>query len=244
MLALTLKEIKSFLNTLSAYLVIGIYLLINGIILWIMPGSLNIMDGSYAGLDNLFIISPWVFMFLIPAITMKMFADERKAGTMEFLLTRPLTDLQIIMAKFLAGLVLIIFSILPTLIYFYSVYQLGNPIGNIDVGATVGSFIGLLFLGAAYLSIGLFSSSLTDNSIIAFIISVSLSFLIYFGFEQLSSLELLGQLDLLIINFGIYEHYLSISRGVVDSRDLLYFISLIGIFILLTQLVLKSRKWS
>ncbi|AEV32576.1 gliding motility-associated ABC transporter permease protein GldF [Owenweeksia hongkongensis DSM 17368] len=241
--ALMLKEIRSFLNSITGYLVIVVYLLINSFLLWMFPGVFNILEGSYASIDSLFLVSPWVFMFLIPAITMRMFADEKKAGTMELLLTRPVTDMQIVLSKFSAGFILVLFSILPTLIYYVSVYQLGNPVGNIDNGGAFGSYIGLLFLGASYVSIGVFASSLTENQIVAFLIGVFLCLFMYIGFEQMSELNLFGNADLFILSMGISEHYTSMSRGVLDSRDMLYFISLIVFFSLATRLVIQSRKW-
>ncbi len=243
MRALMWKEIKSFLNSITGYLVIVVYLLINSVFLWLFPGSFNILDGGYASIENLFLISPWVFMFLIPAITMRMFADEKKGGTLELLLTKPLTDLQIIFSKFTAGLILVIFSVLPTLLYYYSIYQLGNPVGNIDSGGALGSYIGLIFLGASYVSIGVFASSLTDNQIVAFLIALFLCYFFYSGFDQIAELNALGSFNLLILSLGINEHYTSMSRGVIDSRDLIYFIGLILIFSYATRLVIQSRKW-
>jgi ABC-2 type transport system permease protein len=244
MRSLLLKEIRTFFSALTGYLVIAVFLLMNSLFLWLFPNAFNLLDSGYAGIDGLFLIAPWVFMFLIPALTMRMFADENKGGTMEFLLTKPLTDLQIISAKFLAGMLLVLFSLLPTLMYFYTIYQLGNPAGNMDVGGTLGSYLGLLFLGASYVAIGLFASSLTDNQIIAFIIAVLICFIGYFGIEQLAELGLWGNFDLVILKFGINEHYTSMSRGVVDSRDVLYFLSVIFLFGFATRLVLQSRKWS
>lgn len=182
-------------------------------------------------------------MFLIPAITMRLFADEKRLGTLELLLTKPLTELQIILSKYLAGLLLVIFSLIPTLLYFYTIYQLGNPVGNIDVGGTVGSYIGLLFLGASYTAIGLFASALTDNQVVSFIIGLALCFFFYFGFDQIAASQIFSGLDLFIYNLGINEHYVSMSRGVLDSRDVIYFISLTGLFILATRLILQSRNW-
>ena len=174
---------------------------------------------------------------------MRMFADEKKGGTMELLLTKPLSDLQIILAKYIAGLFLLLVSLLPTLIYYYSVYSLGNPAGNVDSGGAFGSYIGLLFLGSAFLSIGLFASSLTDNQIVAFLLAMFLCFFIFYGFDQISGFELFGSLDLFILKLGINEHYNSLSRGVIDSRDVLYFLSVIALFITATRLVIQSRKW-
>lgn len=243
MRSLLLKEIRSFLNSLTGYLVIAVFLLITSSFLWIFSGNFNILDGAYAGLDNLFLIAPWVFMFLIPAITMRMFSDEKRTGTMEWLLTKPLSDFSIVSAKFLAGLALVAVSILPTLVYVYTVYTLGNPVGNLDAGGTMGSYAGLLFLAASYVAIGLFSSSVTDNPIVSFILGMFLCFFFYFGLDELGSYSLFGPLDLLILQLGINEHYTSLSRGVIDSRDVIYFSSLVLLFLLATRLTLQSRKW-
>lgn len=243
MLALIQKEIRAFFGSIIGYLVVMVYLLINSVFLWLFPGSFNILDGGYASLGYLFTISPWVFLFLIPALSMRLFADEKKGGTMELLLTKPLSDLQIVLAKYSAGLVLLLVSLLPTLIYYYTVYQLGNPSGNVDSGATFGSYVGLLFLGGAFLSIGLFASSLTDNQIVAFLLAMFLCFFLFYGFDQIAGFALFGSLDLFILKLGINEHYISMSRGVIDSRDVLYFVSLIATFVAATRLVIQSRKW-
>lgn len=182
-------------------------------------------------------------MFLIPAITMRLFSEESRTGTIELLLTKPLTDFQIVLAKYIAGFLLVLFSLLPTLVYFYSVYQLGAPIGNIDMGGTWGSYFGLLFLGSVFVSIGLFSSAISNNQIISFIIGVFLCFFTYVGFESISSLQLFGAIDDVIINLGINAHYLSMSRGVIDTRDVIYFLGVIFLFLLFTKTVLGSRKW-
>jgi len=243
MFALFRKEFNGFLSSLIGYMVIAVFLLINGMFLWIFPNEFNILDFGYANLDGLFILAPFVFLFLVPAITMRSFADERRAGTIELLLTKPISDFHIILAKYLASLALIVFALLPTLIYFYSVYALGLPKGNLDVGGIWGSYIGLFFLGASFASIGMFSSSITDNQILAFILSVFLSGFIYLGFEFIYSLAWFGNADLFIKQLGMSAHYSSISRGVIDTRDLLYFISLIALFLSLTKLSIASRKW-
>ena len=237
------KEINSFLNSLLGYIVITVFLLVNGLFLWVFPLESNIIDFGYASLDGLFLLAPFVFLFLIPAITMRFFAEEKRSGTIELLMTKPLTDIQVILAKYLAGLTLVFISLLPTLIYFYSVYQLGFPKGNIDTGGMWGSYIGLLFLGASFVAIGLFASSLTDNQIISFILAALLCGFIYIGFEFIYNLNLFGNVDLFIKTLGISSHYSYMSKGVIDTRDLLYFISLIALFILLTKISLETRKW-
>ena len=243
MYTLLKKEISGFFSSLTGYIVIIVFLIINSLFMWTFPGANNVLDAGYATLDTLFTISPWVFLFLAPAVTMRMFADEKKSGTIELLLTRPLSDFQIIAAKYLAGLVLVLFSILPTLIYFYSVYQLGNPMGNIDTGGTWGSFIGLFFLAAIYVAIGVLSSSFTENQIVAFIVGMLLCFIVYIGFDYLSELTVFKSINGFVINLGINEHYKSMSRGVIDSRDMIYFVSAIAFFLLITKTILQSRKW-
>ncbi len=250
MTALLIKEIRSFLSSLIGYIVIIVFLLVVGIFLWgipslggVSPNNFNVLDFGYANVDGLFIIAPFVFLFLVPAITMRSFADERKGGTLELLFTWPLSDIQIILAKYLAALLLVVFSILPTLLYFYSVWQLGLPAGNIDIGGFWGSFIGLLFLGAAFVSIGIFASVISDNPIISFITAIVISAFMYLGFEFIYSLELFGSIDLFIKSLGISAHYSSMSRGVIDTRDVIYFVSVITVFLSLTHFKLASRKW-
>jgi ABC-2 type transport system permease protein len=243
MYALFRKEISSFLSSITGYLVIAVFLLINGMFLWVFPTEFNILDFGYASLDGLFILAPFVFMFLVPAVTMRSFADEKKSGTIEMLLTKPLTDIQIILAKYAASVALVLFSILPSLVYYFSVYQLGLPPGNLDSGGIWGAYIGLFFLGASFVAIGIFSSSITDNQILAFILAVVLSGFVYTGFEFIYSLSWFGNADLFIKQLGIAAHYSSISRGVVDTRDLIYFISVIVLFLSFTHLSLSSRKW-
>ena len=243
MYSLFLKEIRSFLSSLLGYVVIIVFLTVIGLFLWVLPNSFNVLDFGYANVDGLFIIAPFVFLFLVPAVTMRSFADERKSGTIELLLTRPLSDLQIVLAKFFAALSLVIFSLLPTLIYYFSVYQLGFPSGNIDSGGFFGSFLGLLFLGTTFVSVGIFTSSITDNQVISFIVAVFISAFLYLGFEFIYSLEWFGNFDLFINSLGISAHYSSISRGVIDTRDLVYFFSLITFFLFLTKFSLARRKW-
>jgi ABC-2 type transport system permease protein len=243
MYALFRKEISSFLSSLTGYLVIAVFLLINGLFLWVFATEFNVFDFGYANIDGLFIIAPYMFMFLVPAVTMRSFADERKTGTIELLLTKPLTDSQIIMAKYFAGLALVVFSLIPTLVYYLTVYRLGLPAGNIDSGGVWGSYLGLLFLGASFVAIGIFSSSITDNQILSFVLSVVLSGFVYIGFEFIYSLALFGSFDLFIRQLGIASHYQSMSRGVIDTRDVVYYLSLIALFVGFTKLSLGSRKW-
>ena len=244
MWALLKKEISTFLSSIIGYVVIAVFLLLTGLFMWGFPGNLLVLDQGYANMDTLFYVAPWVFMFLVPAITMRSLAEEKRTGTIELLFTRPVSDVQIILAKFLAGVILVIVAILPTLIYYYSLIQLGNPVGNIDHGGTWGSYLGLVFLGSGFTAIGIFASSISDNQIVAFILALFLCFFCYSGLNQLASFDLLGPLDRFVQQLSITEHYDSMSRGVIDTRDVVYFISLCGIFIISTKAVLQSRKWS
>ena len=243
MWALFKKEISGFFSSLTGYLVIVVFLLLNSLFMWIVPGQFNVIANGYATMDTLFAIAPWVFLFLVPAICMRMFAEEKRTGTLDLLYTRPVSELQIIMAKFLASWALVLGSLIPTLIYFWSVARLGSPPGNMDMGGTWGSYVGLLFLGGIYAAIGIFASSLTGNQIVAFILAVFLSFLMYLGFEFLSGVAESGSTVFLISRLGISYHYNSISRGVIDSRDMLYFAGVILLFIVGTRTVLQSSKW-
>lgn len=246
MLVLYIKEIRSFLSSLIGYIAIGVFITLIGIFMWIIPsegGGSNVLDNGFANIDPLFSIGPWVYLFLIPAITMRTFSEEKKTGTIELLLTRPLTDLQIVLAKYFAGLSLVIISLLPTLIYYYTVHVLSYPKGNVDTGGMWGSYVGLLFLGSGFVSIGIFASAIAENQVIAFIIALLLCFFCYIGFDFIGDSGLFGKHDALFKSLGINEHYLSMSRGVIDTRDAIYFISVIALFNLVTKLVLQSRKW-
>lgn len=243
MLSIFKKEINSFFSSLIGYIVIGVFLIYLSLMMWVLPDT-SIFEYSYATLDQLFDLSPLIFMFLIPAITMRSFAEEKQSGTIELLVTRPLTDLQIILGKFLACVSLLIFALIPTLIYYITVYNLGSPVGNIDSGATWGSYLGLIMLGAGFVSMGIFASSLTKNQIVAFIIAIFLCFTFYWLFDMVSRAPVfVGKIDDIIQMFGIEYHYRSISRGVVDSRDVVYFLSVTAFFIAATKVSLESRKW-
>lgn len=244
MFSLLKKEINGFLNSLIGYVVIVVFLTTIGLFLWVFPeNQFSILDAGYANLDPLFIITPWVYMFLVPAVTMRLFSEERKSGTMELLLTKPLTELQIVLAKYLAGVILVLFSLIPTLVYFVVVWVLAVPAGNIDTGGMWGSYIGLFFLGAGFVSIGVFSSAISDNQVVAFIISLFLCFFMYIGFDSIARLMGSGSVATTMEQFGINSHYISMSRGVIDTRDVVYFLSLIAVFITFTRTVLESRKW-
>lgn len=242
MFAILQKEIYSFLNSMIAYLVIGVFLVAIGLFMWVFPET-SVLEYGYADMQTLFSMAPWLFLFLIPAITMRSFSEEKKAGTMELLLTKPLTDTQLILGKYFACLFLAVLALLPTGLYYYSVYALGNPAGNIDSAAVAGSCIGLLFLAAIFTAIGIFASAITDNQIVSFLVAVIGCFLIYAGFDYLATVDVWGDLAQFISYLGISYHYESLSKGLIDSRDLLYFLTVIIVMILGTKLVLESRKW-
>lgn len=237
------KEVNLFFSSLIGYIVIGVFLIVLGLFLFVFPDT-SLLNYGFASLDQLFSMAPSIFMFLIPAITMRSFAEEQQSGTIELLVTRPIPDLHIILGKYLASLALVAFALLPTLLYYLTVYDLGAPQGNLDSGGIMGSYIGLFFLAASFVAIGIFASSTTTNQIVSFLLATALCFWFYWGFDYLSALPfLVGRGDDVVQMFGILYHYDSISRGVVDSRDLIYFLSLIGFFLFLTLVALERRKW-
>ncbi|UMY64905.1 MULTISPECIES: gliding motility-associated ABC transporter permease subunit GldF [unclassified Flavobacterium] len=233
MKALFLREIKSFFGSPVGYLVVAVFLLLNGLFLWVFDGDFNILNSGFADLGPFFTFAPWVLIFLIPAVTMRSFSDERRQGTLELLLTKPLSVWQVVLGKFLGSLLLIVIALLPTLVYVYVLYGLALPEGNIDFGSTIGSYFGLLFLVAGYSAIGIFTSSLTDNQVVAFIASVFLCFVFYFGFANLP-----GSMGALL---GMQAHFSSMARGVIDTRDVLYFVSISLLFLAFTVHKLKVR---
>jgi len=243
MFAIFRKEISGFFSTLTGYIVIIVFLLINSLFMWVFPGEWNILDSGYAGLDTLFFLSPWIFLFLVPSVTMRMIAEEKRLGTLELIYSKPLTERGIVYGKYFASVALVLLALIPGLIYYFSVYMLGESPGNLDKGGTAGAFIGLFFLAAVYVSAGLFASSLTDNQVVAFIIAVIISFFLFMGFDSFAYLPGLRKIDEFVIRLGINEHYKSISRGVIDLKDIIYFIAVLVAFNEATRLVLLSRKW-
>ena len=242
MIQILIKEINSFLNSLIAYVIIAVFLTGIGLLLWVFPET-SVLEYGFADMSSFFSLCPYIFMFLIPAITMRMFSEEKRGGTMELLLTTPIRDIDIILGKYLAGVFLVAFSILPTLLYYYTISYLGNPVGNIDTAGVMGSYFGLFLLGAVFTSIGIFSSSFTENQVTAFIIAVFLCFFLYFGFNAISSASVFRNIADIIDQLGIMYHYKSMSKGLIDTRDLVYFVSVISFMLLFTNLILRSRKW-
>jgi len=243
MQSIFLKEINTFFSSLIGYIVIGVFLVALGLVMFVFPDS-SLLEYKYATLNQLFDIAPQIFMFLIPAVTMRSFAEEQQSGTIELLATRPITDLQIVLGKYAANLVLVLFALLPTLLYYYTVYQLGSPKGNLDSGAILGSYIGLFLLAAVFVAIGIFASSITNSQIVALSLAAFLCFIVHYGFFFFSKLPVfVGKVDDVVQMLGIDYHYESISRGVLDTRDLLYFLSMITLFIAMTLTALQRTKW-
>jgi len=220
MYAVFKRELLSFLSSMVAYITIGIFLAVSGLLLWFFPDT-SVLDYGYADLGGFFSLVPYLFMFLIPAITMRSFAEEQKEGTYELLVTKPISQWQIIWAKYLACVILVLLALIPTLIYYYSISKLGLPEGNIDSGSVIGSYIGLFLLGSAFTAIGIFASSLTKNQIIAFAIAAALCAFAFLGFDYTSEIFSMQSFETTISSLGINQHYQSISRGVLDTRDLI-----------------------
>ncbi len=242
MFTLLKKELSEFFSTLTGYIVIIVFTLLNGLFIFVFPGEYNLLDNNFAQLNTLFFIAPWIFMFLIPALTMRLFSDENKLGTIELLFTRPISRMQIILSKYLSGVILVFFSLLPTLIYFITLLMITAKGSSPDTGAIWGSYIGLFMLATVYVAIGTFTSSITDNQIVAFLLAAFVSFFLYIVPEVLSMLDLFFDNQVIIKYLGIDAHYRSISRGVVDSGDLIYFIATSLIFLVLTEYVLLRKK--
>ncbi len=242
MLAILRKEFNAFFNSLIAYVVVGVFLVMLGLFVWVLPDS-SVLEYGYADLGTLFSTAPFVFLFLVPAITMRTFAEEKRAGTIELLLTRPLTDWQLILGKYFACVLLAVVALVPTLIYYFTVWQLGAPKGNVDSAAVAGSYLGLVLLAATFAALGVLASALTRDQIIAFILAVFGSYLLYAGFAALASVNVWGRLAYPLSQLGIAYHYGTISKGLIDSRDVLYFLSIIGTALAATKLTLATRNW-
>lgn len=236
MLAIFRKEFNAFFASPIGYLVIALFLLLNGLFLWLFKGDFNILESGFADMTPFFLLSPWILIFLVPAVTMRTFSDEKKQGTLELLVTKPISNLNIVLGKYLSALVLVIMALIPTLLYILALDNLKMDANSLDFGSIIGSYIGLLFLIAAYTAMGIFASTLTDNQIVSFLIAVFICFFFYFGFEGLSNLTSIS-----IEQFGMEAHYNSISRGVLDSRDLLYFVSISVLFVVLTQFNIQKK---
>jgi len=236
------KEFSVFFGSAIGYLVAGVFLLFNSLYLWVLPGDMNVLDSGYANLDGFFYIGPYMFVFLCSAITMKMFSDEERNGTMELLLTHPLRSLDIILAKFYASMLLCLAILLPCLLYYLTIYLLASPLGNVDVGGLWGAFIGLVLMVAAFNAIGLFASAINSNQIVAFLLSVAFCFFFVAGFDALAGILPYGAVKRAVLHFGVASHFKTFSKGVLDLRDVLYFASLIGTFVFFTNQTVVSRR--
>lgn len=236
MFAILKKEIQSFFATPIGYLVIGLFLLANGLFLWVFKGEFNILDYGFADLSGFYFLAPWILIFLIPAITMKSFSEEKKQGTLELLLTKPISKSQLILGKYFGALTLVILALLPTILYIYTVQQLGNPAGNIDLGSTLGAYLGLFGIAMIYTAIGVFTSAISNNQIVAFLLAIIICFITYYGFEGISETT-----DINLNNFGIRYHFSTISNGVLDTRNIIYFVSVSLLFLIFTQSTLSKK---
>lgn len=239
MLALIKKELNTFFTSPIGYLVIGVFLLINGLFLWVFDGNFNVFNAGFADLTAFFELAPWILLFLIPAITMRSFSDELKMGTLELLLTKPISTLQLVLGKYMGALLLVLIALIPTLLYIYTIISLKSEESIVDMGGIIGSYLGLLFLVAAYTAIGIFTSALTSNQIVAFISAVLACFLLYYGFEAVAEMF---NTSTSISAIGLKHHYDSIARGVIDTRNLIYFISIAALFVALTSVQLKKSQ--
>lgn len=240
MRALYWKEVNGFFSNLSGYLILGVFLVSLGLIVWVFPDT-SVLEYGFADLEHLFVYTPYVFTFLVPAITMKMIAEERKSGTWEILMTSPLSIPKIIVAKYAAALTLIVVALLPTLVYYYSIVQLGDPVGNIDHAGFFGSWIGLVFIGAVFASIGILGSALTSHQIVAFILGVFISFLLYFGLTAFVQLQVMSPFALFLEEMSLSYHYQSMSRGVIDAQNIAYFLSVIVLMLGLTGILIRRK---
>jgi ABC-2 type transport system permease protein len=239
MLSVCKKELRQFFSSLTGYIAIIVFLLVNGLMLFVFDD--NIFDFGYATLDRFFQLAPWILLLLIPAITMRSFSDEFKTGTYEILQTRPLTRWQIIGGKYMGSVVVVLIALVPTIIYIFSIQRLSSGDG-LDVGATIGSYIGLFFLAGVFTAISVCCSSFTNNAVVAFIISLIGCALLYYGFSAISRLPALANgPDYFIEMLGIDFHYKSISRGLIDTRDIIYFLSVIFLFLSITNRNLLKR---
>ena len=242
MIALFRKEISQFFGSLTGLLTIVLFLLVNALFLWIFSGDFNLLDFGFANMDSFFMLSPIIFLIFIPAICMRLFSEEFRSGTMENLLTKPISLWNVVFSKFLAANVLVLFAIFPTLIYFFSIYFLGETIGNLDIGGIMGSYLGLFMLSSAFIGIGVFASSISPNQVVAFLIAIVCNAIIYYGFDVLSSVSILQNWDLYISNLGIASHFSRMSKGVIDSRDILYFLSVCFLFLMLSKTTIQLKR--
>ena len=242
MIALLRKEINIFFSSLIGYLIIALFLLINGLFLWLVKSEFNLLDFGYANMDMFFMLSPIIFLVFTPAIGMRMLSEEFRTGTIEILLTKPISVAQLVASKFIATLLLLVIAILPTITYVISIYYLGETIGNLDIGGILGAYFGLFFLCGVYAAISILSSSITSNQIVAFLLAIILNIMVYYGFDLLAAFEGLQSIDLIIQKMGIAYHFDMMSKGVISTENILYFISVIFLFLKFAEIVILNKN--
>lgn len=242
MIAIFKKELWSYFGNWNAWLIIGAFSLISTLFLFFFENDSNIFDIGSATLQSYFVLVPWLFMFIIPAISMRTLAEEQQSGTLSWLFSQPVKISEIVLGKFLSVWLVGVLCLLPSIVYLYTIYVLGVPEGNIDFGATLGSYFGLAVLTAAFSAVGILASSLSQNQIMAYLLGVFLCFIFYFGIEQLASYKLLGGADYLLSNLGFYQHFLAFTRGLIDTRDVFYFLLVIGISLFSAKVFVQNKK--
>ncbi len=242
MTAIFKKELWSFFANWSAWLIIAGFSIIGTLFLFFFENDANIFDIGTASLQSYFSLMPWLFMFLIPAITMRTLAEEEQSGTLQWLFSQPLTISQIVIGKFFAVATVGLLCLLPSLMYLFTISTLGMPAGNYDHGATLGSYFGLLILMTTFSSVGILASALTKNQITAYLLGVFICFILYFGIEQLASYKLLGGADYLLGNIGFYQHFIGFTRGLVATQDVAYFVLVSCLCLLLAKIVVEKKK--
>jgi ABC-2 type transport system permease protein len=242
MIAIFKKELWNYFGNRIAWIIIAVFSGISTLFLFFFENDSNIFDIGSASLQSYFVLVPWLLMFIVPAISMKTLAEEQQSGTLYWLFSQPLKISEIIVGKFLSIWLIGILCILPSLVYLYTVYILGVPVGNIDLGATFGSYLGLIILTAAFSAVGILASSLSQNQVMAYLLGIFLCFIFYFGIEQLASYKLLGSADYFLANLGFYQHFLAFTRGLIDTRDLSFFLLIIGICLFLAKIFVERKK--
>ncbi len=241
MITILKKEINEFLNSLIAYVVMGVFLIGIGLLMWVFPET-NVLDYGYASMETLFLLTPYVFMFLVPAITMKSLAEEKRNGTIELLYTLPFRELDIILGKFLAGWLLVLLTVSMTLVYYFSISYLGNPVGNLDTAGIIGSYIGLVLLSAIFTAIGVLASALTGNQVVSFIVAAFLSYILYSGFDSIASINANAESSYFIKSLGILSHYEVLSKGLVKLENVVYLLSVTALLLYLTKVTLQVQR--
>ncbi|NNJ88307.1 MAG: gliding motility-associated ABC transporter permease subunit GldF [Eudoraea sp.] len=241
MYAIFKREITAFFTTVTGILALGLFLVVNGLLLWVFKGPFNVLDYGFADLSAFFMLSPFIFLFLIPALSMKSFSEEKKLGTLELLLMKPISPWELVLGKFLGIMVLAIIALVPTLVYVWTISALGSEAGNFDSGLVTAAYFGMILLLSAYTAIGLFASTLSENQIVAFLVAIIIALFMYSGFQAISGVLLGGGISLFIENLGMQSHYERMGRGIIDTRDVIYFISLAVFFLFLSVTRLKQR---